>query len=175
MSWLDAGIIGIIALSALISVFRGFVREFVALSAWIVALWLAFSYSATLAPLLPASLDEADVALGETRVTVRNLRVGIVFTLIVVLALIAGAVLNYVIGRFLLRGTLNLADRALGLIFGVVRGVIVVVLLVMVAGLTRFPATPWWTESTLVGHFESIASRVIERLPEKYAEYFSFG
>ncbi|MCG6869352.1 MAG: CvpA family protein [Gammaproteobacteria bacterium] len=174
MSWLDAGIVGIIALSALVSVFRGFVREFIALATWIIALWLAFAYSGALAPLLPASMDEADLALGETQVTVRNLRVGIVFTLIVVLTLIVGAVLNYVIGRYLMRGSLNLADRGLGLIFGVVRGVIIVVVLVMAGGLTRFPETPWWQDSTLVDHFEAIAFRVIERLPDKYAEYFSF-
>jgi len=175
MSWLDVGIVGIIALSALISVFRGFVREFIALLSWIVALWLAFSFAEVLAPLLPASIDEADLALGETRVTVRNLRVGIAFTLIVVLSLIVGAILNHVIGRYLMRGSLNLADRGLGLIFGVVRGVIIVVLLVLVAGLTRFPGTHWWEESALVGHFEVVAFRVIEHLPEKYADYFSFG
>ena len=65
-------------------------------------------------------------------------------------------------------------DRVLGIVFGVVRGVVVVALLVLLAGLTTMPKDPWWGESALLGHFQVIALELRALLPPDMAAYFNF-
>jgi len=52
MLWIDYVIIGIIALSAIISIVRGFVKEVLSLAAWILAFWVALTFSPQLSVLL---------------------------------------------------------------------------------------------------------------------------
>ncbi len=174
MAWIDVLIVAVVVLSALISLFRGFLKEFISLLTWVVAIWLAIGYSDRVAALLPASLDQARLSLGETGVSVSNLRVGLAFVLIVIVVLVLGAVLNHLIAALVTRGSLSLVDRALGMIFGVMRGAAIVVILVLAAGLTRLPHTPWWHDARLLPPFQQGALWVIHRLPGGYAGYFSF-
>lgn len=174
MSWIDIVIVAVILVSALISMFRGFTKEFVSLVTWVVAVWLAAAYSERVAAWLPASLERADVSLGGPSVSISNLRVGLAFVLLVVSTLIAGSILNRLVGYWVGRRMLSLTDRTMGLLFGVLRGGVIVVVLVLLAGVTRLPQTPWWREARLLPPFEDGAMRVIRYLPHDYANYFSF-
>lgn len=175
LSAIDLLIVGLIAVSAVLSLYRGFLSEFVSLAAWVVAIWVATAYSVKVAPWLPAAIDEIQFSLGGTAVQLANLRTGVAFVLLLVAVLIMGAIVNHLLSRFVLGGSLSLMDRALGLGFGVLRGGIIVVILILAAGLTRFPETPWWSESDLVGTFEPFAVWVVDQLPDGCGEYFSFG
>lgn len=175
LSALDLVIVVLIAGSALLSLFRGFVSEFVSLASWLVAVWVATRYAGVVAPWLPEAMDDVQFGLGGTELQVANLRTGVAFALLLVATLIVGAVVNRVLTRFVLGGSLSLMDRLLGLGFGVLRGVVIVVILVLAAGLTRFPQTPWWADSRLVGTFEPLAVWVVGKLPERYESYFSWG
>lgn len=175
MSWIDVLIVGVIAGSALISLYRGFIYEFVALATWVLAIWLAVTYGGHAASWLPESMDRLTLNIGESEVRLVNLRVGVAFVGVMVTVLILGAVANHLLDRYMLRRSLGLMDRVLGLGFGVLRGAAVVVILVVAAALTRFPETPWWTESRLIQPFESVAVWIIDRLPRRYGTYFSLG
>jgi membrane protein required for colicin V production len=174
MAWIDVLIVVVVALSALISLFRGFLKEFISLLTWVVAIWLAIRYSDRLAGLLPASLDQAQLSLGDTGLAISNLRVGLAFVLVVIAVLVLGAVLKHLIAMAVTRGSLSLVDRGLGVIFGVMRGAAIVVILVLAAGLTRLPQTPWWHDARLLPPFQKGALWVIRHLPSGYADYFSY-
>jgi membrane protein required for colicin V production len=173
MSWIDIGIVLLIAISALVSLYRGFVREFISLATWIAAIWLAINYSNTLANYLPESLDSTDLNIAGMELALNNLRIGIAFVLVVILVLIAGGILNGIIGALIRKGALSINDRLLGLIFGAIKGGVIVVLLVMAAGLTQFPKTPWWEQSQLIQPFQEVAIWIRGYLPDDIASKFS--
>ena len=63
----------------------------------------------------------------------------------------------------------------LGLVFGAARGVVLVLAVTMVAGLTPVPADPWWRQSTLLPYFEALSSWTIGFLPDEVQGYFNYG
>ena len=138
MNWLDYAILAAILLSALISLIRGFVREVISLVVWIAAFWIGITYSAEVAVYF------SDYIASPT------LQLGLAFALLFILTLIVGAIINYIAGQFVGRTGLTGTDRYIGAIFGVARGIVVVAILVLAAGLTALPREPWWQESLLV-------------------------
>jgi membrane protein required for colicin V production len=124
MNWVDIAIVAIVLISAIISLFRGFVREILSLVVWVAALWAA------------ASFARAGAALLEPYTSIETVRLVAGFVGVLVLALLAGGIVNYVLGRLLEKTGLSGPDRLLGVIFGMLRGVAIVAAIVFVAGLT---------------------------------------
>ena len=79
------------------------------------------------------------------------------FTILFVLTLMLAALVNHLAGHLVKRTGLTGTDRAVGIVFGIARGGVVVSILVLLAGLTSLPQDPWWGESMMIGHFESFA------------------
>jgi membrane protein required for colicin V production len=86
-----------------------------------------------------------------------------------VLVLVLGGVVNYLIGQLVSKTGLSGTDRALGIVFGIARGVMVVGVLVLLAGLTQLPQDPWWQESIFLGHFVDLALWMRSFLPADIA------
>lgn len=137
MNWLDLVFIGIIAVSVLISVVRGFVREVISVLVWVAALWLALRFSGPLADALAGWIGSP------------TLRLVAAFAAIFIGTLLVGAALNYFAGQLVGRTGLTGTDRSLGVVFGGARGLLIVAMLVLVAGLTAIPREPWWQESRM--------------------------
>lgn len=158
MNWLDFVFLGLVLVSGLISLYRGFVREVFSLATWIIAIWVGIRFASSTAVYLPPVVSD------------ETLRLGIAFGLLFILVLIAGGIAGIVAAR-LVRGTgLTGTDRSLGIVFGLLRGVLIVALLVFLAALTLFPEEPWWQESRLVPEFERIVGWMLELLPEELEE-----
>ena len=87
MSWLDLVILGIIVLSALISLIRGFVKESISLISWIVAGVLAFRYFSPMAELLQPFVESS---------TIRNVAG---FAILFVSTLVVGAIINFIMSQ----------------------------------------------------------------------------
>ena len=163
MNWVDIAILVIIALSAGISLLRGLVREALSLFAWIVSIWVAISFSHNLATLM------------ENLIASPTARVTVAFAILFVITLIAGSMVNYIAGQFVKKTGLTGTDRMLGVIFGVARGIVVVAILVLLAGLTQsIPAEPWWKESMLMAHFQDVAIWMRGFLPQDVARNIAF-
>jgi membrane protein required for colicin V production len=145
MVWVDYVIPGIIVLSALFSLMRGFVREALSLIGWVTAFWLALRYANPLAELFLSSI------------TIPSLRIITAFIILFVLTLMLAALVNHLAGHLVKRTGLTGTDRAVGIVFGIARGGVVVSILVLLAGLTSLPQDPWWGESMMIGHFETFA------------------
>ena len=79
------------------------------------------------------------------------------FTILFVMTLIITALLNRLAGQLVTRTGLSGTDRMIGMIFGIARGVVVVSVLVLLAGLTTMPQDPWWHESVLIDVFHKLA------------------
>jgi membrane protein required for colicin V production len=162
MAWVDLVIIGIIALSALISLIRGFVKESISLVTWVAAGLLALRYYPAMAELLEPFINS---------VTLRQwVGGGILF----VVTLIAGAIVNFIVSQLVSKTGLSGTDKALGVVFGAARGVLIVTMVVLLASLTPMPEAPWWQESTTIEFFQQLAEWVKAVIPADAAGQFNF-
>ncbi len=162
MIWADVVILVLIGLSMAISLWRGFTREALSLVAWIAAFWVGFTFA-----WLPASWLEAHVSVPSARLALGFLGLFLV-------TLLLGGVVNYLIGKAVDKTGMTGTDRMLGLFFGLARGIVLVAILVLLAGLTPLPRDPWWSESLFLGHFQQLAELLRGLLPPDIAAYFVY-
>lgn len=174
LPWLDVGIAAILVLSALVSLWRGFVREALGLLVWVLAIWAAVAAYSWVARLLPSGWDRLQLSLGETTLSLTHLRAALGFGLILLVVLLLGSVLNRWIVKHLFTDAFHLVDRLLGVAFGLARGALIVVGFVLLAGLTRLPFAASWERSHLVPWFQAGAEVVLGLLPHEYADYFAY-
>ncbi len=162
MSWLDLVILVIIVLSALISLVRGFVKESISLLTWIVAGVLAFRYFTPLATMLEPYINAP---------TIRNVAA---FAILFVSTLVVGAIVNFIFTQLVSKTGLSGTDRALGVVFGAARGVLIVTMVVLLASLTPMPEAEWWRDSASVGFFQQLAEWVRGVVPADAVGSFKF-
>ena len=162
MSWLDIIIVCIIALSALISLIRGFVKESISLISWIVAGIIAFRYFSPMADLL------------EPYVSSPMVRGVASFAILFISTLVIGAIVNFIMSQLVSKTGLSGTDKALGVVFGGARGVLIVTMVVLLESLTPMPEAQWWRDSSMVGFFQQLAEWVKGIIPADAADSFSF-
>lgn len=142
MTWADWTIVGVLVLSALISIKRGFVKEALSLATWVAAVIIAIIFADRLAVLL------------EDHIATPSVREMAAFALLFVATLLVGAMVSYLIGALVRVTGLTGTDRLLGMFFGLARGfVIVMALLIFLPGIIPVDQDPWWQESNLIVHF----------------------
>ncbi len=162
MSWLDLVIVGVIALSALISLIRGFVKESISLVTWIVAGVLAFRYFSPMAELLEPFVEAP---------TIRNVAG---FAILFISTLVVGAIVNFIMSQLVSKTGLSGTDKALGVVFGGARGVLIVTMVVLLASLTPMPEASWWLDSASISFFQQLAEWVKGIIPADAVDKFSF-
>ena len=160
--WIDYAIIGLISISFIIGLFRGLIREAFALITWGVAAWVGFNFCLPFAIFLESFISDT------------NARIATAFILLFVLTLILGAIINKLLGALIKKTGLTGTDRKAGLVFSIARGVIIIILLVMLAGLTPVPESSWWQKSQLLPHFQVLAAWLKTHIPEGIADYLKF-
>ncbi len=162
LNWADMVVLTVIGISALLSLHRGFLREALSLVAWVVSGWVAFKFAGALAVQLTGVIS------------VPSVRTGLAFLAILVVALIGFSVLNVLLGKLIESTGLSATDRLLGMVFGLGRGIAIITVLVMLAGLTPVPRDPWWRASILLGHFEQLARVAATWLPPEFGKHFAY-
>lgn len=161
MSWVDLAVLGVIALSSLISLIRGFVKESISLVTWVVAGVIAFRYFSPLADLLEPFVDS---------LTIRSwIGGGILF----LATLIVGAIVNFIVSQLVSKTGLSGTDKTLGVVFGAARGVLIVSMVVLILSLTSVPSTDWWQDAATIGFFEQLAEWIKGIIPANAVEQFS--
>ena len=153
MNWADIAIVALIAVSAVVSLVRGFVKEALSLATWVIAAWVAVAFA-----------DEFSYLLAGW-ISVPSARTAVAFAGLFFAVLIVGGLLNLLMGQLVSKTGLSGTDRVLGSVFGVARGVVLIGVMVLLAGLTAVPEDPWWQESQLIGHFEQLALWMKSFLP----------
>jgi membrane protein required for colicin V production len=163
MTWFDYLIIAVIAISAIISLWRGFIREAFSLAVWVLAFWVAWSFFRDLAPHLADWIDTPSI------------RLGLSFAALMIVTLVVGGLVNFLLAQLVDYTGLSGTDRLIGMVFGGARGVLLVAALVLLAGLTPLPEDPWWQSSVLVPYFEELALWLRDLLPSDIAERFRYA
>ncbi len=144
-TWVDWAIIAIIAVSSLISLKRGFVKEALSLVIWIVAGAVAWMFGGSLSQYL------------EPYIQTPSARVIAGCTILFVATLVVGAMLNFIVGELIRATGLSGTDRFLGMAFGAARGGLLVVVAVGLLSLGPVQQDPWWQESSLLPRFLLVA------------------
>jgi membrane protein required for colicin V production len=159
MNWADYTILAVLGLSVLMGLWRGFIGEVLALACWACAFWVAWMLGPALAERFSGSISTPSV------------RVMLAYGLCFVAVLIAGAIVTFLMRKLVEGSGLSGSDRLLGMVFGLARGLALIVLVVLLMGFTPFPHDPWWSESRLMPSFEHGARWLSERLPVEVSRY----
>ena len=163
MTWFDYAVIAIVGLSVLLSIIHGFVREILSLASWVVAFLVAQIYATGVAPLLPAVINNPSVRLLAGFLSV-------FLAVLVVMTLLAIA-----LSKLIKTAGLGFVDRALGGVFGLVRGLAIVLIAVLLAGLTSLPRQPAWRQAVLSAPLVTLADWVKVWLPDDLAKHINHG
>jgi len=166
MAWVDIAILATISMSMLISIIRGLMREVLSLLAWVIAFVVATAFAGDLATVL-----EGHVSLSP------SLRLWASFLIVFIVTLLVSGTLNFIILKLMAKTGLSGTDRALGSLFGLLRGLLIIQILVLLAGITPFPQDPWWRDSWFLGWFEPGAQWIVAQgfLPDFVVKHFSFS
>jgi membrane protein required for colicin V production len=140
----DVLILLVLLASTIYGLLRGFVREAVSLVFWIVAIWAAWKFAPLLEPHLGGLLADPAVSPWVARL------------IVLILVLLVGMIVGMLIRHFTTSVGLGPLDRALGLLFGLVRGCLLVGLMIIGAELLQLNHEPWWTQSKLVPYGETV-------------------
>ncbi|MFO7762209.1 MAG: CvpA family protein [Wenzhouxiangellaceae bacterium] len=154
MNGADLVILGILAISIVVSLVRGFIKEVFSILVWLAAIFAAFQVSGPLAEAL------------EPMIELPSARVIVAFAAVFLLVLVVGGLISFLVGKMVEQTGLSPTDRLFGAVFGLARGLAIVVLAVMLVRVTPFAEDPWWKESRLMPTFEVMADRARAWLPE---------
>lgn len=162
MTVIDWAILGILAVSALISLQRGFLKEALSLATWVVAFIVGRLFSGQLATLLAQVIDT------------NSLRWLLAFAILFAGTVVLGAMLNHLFSHFVEATGLTGTDRIFGMFFGLIRGVILLVALVYGLQFTAAVQDPWWQDSKLLPYLMTLADWARKTLPSTTGPIFSF-
>lgn len=162
LNWADLVLLGIVAVSTLVGLWRGFIVEALGLLVWVGAFFAAFQFGKPVSDLFAGSIDTPSARLFAA------------YALLFVGVLMLGGLVTWLVGRMVSSTGLSGTDRTLGLVFGLLRGGAVACLLVLLLGFTPMPQDDWWRESRLMPGFERGAVALRELLPEAAAQHVNF-
>jgi membrane protein required for colicin V production len=154
MHWVDIAIISIIVLSMITGLFRGFVKELIALCVWILAFWLAFHYASMLDGWVNPYIHD------------NTLKIIVEFIIIFFATLIVGAIVNACIGFIMRRSGLSGTDRVLGMGFGFVRGLFLIAIIMVGFRISNMPYSEYSKDSSLYAKFDPLVSWLSGYVPD---------
>ena len=151
IDWIIAALLGV---STLVGVSRGVVREVMALVGWAAAIFLSLNFSVDLAEKIPLP----DVAM--------IVRIAISGIVIVVATLVATGLIGKLVGSLISAASISFEDRAIGSLFGFVRGVVIVCVLVFIFSMTSAVKSGYWRNSILIVPAETVIDYALPFMPE---------
>jgi len=146
MNAADYLVIIILAVTLVLGILRGFMREAIALLAWLGGIWLAWRYADLIGPYLGGLLAHEPQRTWVGRAAILGS--------VMLFAWILGGVLSYFIHQ---SGLSITVDRVLGGIFGFLRGLTLVALTAMLAHVVELDQVKWWKNSELLQVADTVA------------------
>lgn len=154
MNPLDWTLLAVLGASILLGLIRGFMREMISLAGWIAGIWLAFRFAAAISASLPIA-EEWPLA-----------RTAVVAVLIVVGCVFAAALAGWFIRELIKAAKLSAADRTLGGLFGLARGLLIIGLAVFLVRDTALYREPLWRESMVLPPIEAALAFALRQFPD---------
>jgi membrane protein required for colicin V production len=149
----DIAVAVVVLLSMLIGVLRGFIRETLSLISWVLAFWIAFTFSPKASGYFAPYLATP------------ALQVVAAFAALFLVALLIASFVSYLLYKLFKATGITGTDRALGAVFGVARGVALVALCMLFIGATALIKEPWWQQSLSVVYFKPLITILVDLLP----------
>lgn len=162
MTGFDLCVLAILAISLMLGLWRGLVSEVLALAAWVLALLAGKVFASDVAPALAGFVKDP------------TLQMIVAFALIVVAVILLVALIRFLLRELLRAAGLGVADRLLGACFGLGRGLLVVLLGVLLAGMTSLPRSTWWQESLLAPPLETAVLAAKPWMPAAMAKRIKY-
>lgn len=159
MEYVDYAVLGIIIISILVGSLRGFIKEVFSLAVWAAAFLVAFQYSGALAMML------------ESHIELPSARTSLAFAGLFLSVLLVGGLITFLVAKLVEKTGLSGTDRLLGGVFGAFRGLILILFIMLVAGLTPIPKDPWWQQSRSIQSLMPLAEWSAQFLPDYILEY----
>lgn len=162
MTIFDYAVLSIIGLSIILSVMRGIIREVLAIVGWVAAFYVGRTYTSQLLPMMPADIPSD------------SLRVLAAFLVLFLATLLLASLLGIALSAIFKKIGLGWLNRFLGAIFGVVRGLLIVCVIVFLAGLTELPKDPRWRNAMFSAPIEALVTSLLPWVPESIAKYVNY-
>jgi membrane protein required for colicin V production len=162
MSWLDYAIIGVICISIGWGVWRGLMREFMSLAGWVIAFFAANAAADPLGGWLPISARP-------------EVRVLIAFAVVFVATLSVAALAGMLLSKLFQAAGLSGVDRTLGGLFGLGRGIVILLVVTIAVGFTTLPHNALWKESVGAGMLERTVVQLKPWLPPALAARLKYN
>ena len=156
MTGFDFAVIAILLVSLLFGLWRGFLYEVLSLLGWPLAFLLSNIYAEGFAQHLPIQHE--------------MLRTTGAYALVFIAVMIVWGILVWGLTKLLRAIGLGRLDRMLGGLFGVLRGVLVVLAAVWLAGMTDIPERPFWRDAKMSRGAEDVALLAKAWLPDIIAQ-----
>jgi membrane protein required for colicin V production len=164
MNSFDVVLILVLVSFIAVGVLRGMVREIMSFATWIVATAVGWLFASEVEGHFKKISDEY------------ALRMVLAFVALFAATWLLGLLTGLLVQRFVARRRgLNLPNLLVGGAIGLARGVVLIVIAFLFAGITSIPQRPWWRESAVAPYFEKLASQAAGYLPSDVARHIRYG
>lgn len=155
LGWVDCTIFGVVIVSILIGLFRGFVKEALSLVNWVLAIWMGVIFHEKTSAWFVNLIENE---------TIRSIAAfGVVF----VFMLFIGSIITYFISLMVRKSGLGGTDRLLGIVFGITRGIFLVGLTLTVVSYSTLKEQPWWQDSVIIPRFKPLMAWLNDIVPDR--------
>ncbi len=162
MIWIDYAIAGAVGTASVIGTVKGYNQQTFALLVAFIALMVGLGFSRDLAYFLPPSIKDSSAKLATA------------FVALYALTSVVGAVIRLLLGKLLKSTRPAPLERIGGLGLGILRGGIWATAIIILAGLSVLPHSPWWNQTKLVPPFQTIALWLKEHIPSGLLEKINY-
>ena len=155
MSFIDIIVLIVLFSSLIFGFFRGFVKELLSLMAWAFAFFVAYYFSSSVAIIFPFEAEFSIKYVGS-------------FVLIFIFVLIISSMLIKFLSTFIHKIGLGASNIILGGLFGILRGIVVVYLLIFVIEKTSFVEKPSWQQANSIVLIKLLVEKTFPYLPQDW-------
>jgi membrane protein required for colicin V production len=158
MTWLDYAVVGVFAASLVVGAWRGLVREVLSILGWVIAFLAANLLAGPVGLMMPHAIPSPE------------LRIAAAYVAVFLGSLIVTSLLGLLLSKIVQAAGLGGVDRMLGALFGAARGLLIVLVAALLAGLTSAPRQPYWRDSASGPLLVQAAQALKPLLPQTFSE-----
>lgn len=155
MIWIDFAIIGLQCMALIAGLLKGFSQQAFSLICWLLAVSVGLSFGPEFSMFLKSTIAEPSAQMAAS------------FAALCLITLIVGGLIRMLLGELIKKSGLTVAERLGGMILGIAHGMLFVAVMVMLAGLSVLPHSPWWKKSKLIPPFQAIVVGLHDHMPSE--------
>ncbi len=153
MPWIDIVIIAIFAMSILIGIYRGLVKETLSVASWVLAAFAAFQFGEQASEYIKPYVKQEPLDLA------------IAYVAVFLVALILFSIISHIISQLFESSGMKGVDRSIGSLFGILRAAAIIVALILVGRFMAMDNQQWWIDSKFIPYFEPLVDWFKSYLP----------